>query len=62
MQNVYAKKNASMGTQVSVLPPTLYSTYINVTLQTPGDYLVLLADDTSMYAMAQKAAARYEFY
>jgi hypothetical protein len=34
----------------SVLSPTLYSIYINDAPQTPGVYLGLFTDDTSMYA------------
>jgi hypothetical protein len=34
----------------SILAPTLYSLYINDTLQTPGVQLVLFADDTYVYA------------
>jgi hypothetical protein len=40
--------------QGSVLSPTLYSTYINDTPQTPGFYLGLLAVDTCIYATDRK--------
>jgi hypothetical protein len=40
--------------QGSVLPPTLYSLYINDTPQTPGVYLGLLADGTCIYATDRK--------
>jgi hypothetical protein len=40
--------------QGSVLSPTLYSLYINHTLQTPGVYLALFVDDTCLYSTDRK--------
>jgi hypothetical protein len=40
--------------QGSVLAPTLYSSYINDTPQTPGVQLALFADDTYIYATERK--------
>jgi hypothetical protein len=42
--------------QVSVFSPTLYRMYTNDTLQTPGVYLALFANDTCtcMYAVSRK--------
>jgi hypothetical protein len=40
--------------QGSVLSPTLCNLYINDALQTPGVYLALFADDTSLYATQRK--------
>jgi hypothetical protein len=37
-----------------VLSPTLYNIYITDTLQTPGVYLALFADDTHLYATESK--------
>jgi hypothetical protein len=42
--------------QASVLSPTLYSLYINDTLQTPGVYLGLFADHTCIYATNRKGS------
>jgi hypothetical protein len=42
------------------MSPTLYSIYVNIYInyepQTPGVYLGLLADDTSVYATERKAS------
>jgi hypothetical protein len=38
----------------SALPPTLYNTCMNDASQTPGVYLALFADDTSLYATDRK--------
>jgi hypothetical protein len=40
--------------QGSVLSPTLYNMYINDAPQTPGVYLTLFTDDTSLYATDRK--------
>jgi hypothetical protein len=40
--------------QGSVLSPTLYSLYVNDVPKTPGVYLALFADDTSLYATDHK--------
>jgi hypothetical protein len=40
--------------QGSVLSFTLYNIYINDTLQTPGVYLALFADDTCLYSTERK--------
>jgi hypothetical protein len=40
--------------QGSILPPTLCSTYINYTPQTPGVYLAFFVDDTCIYATDYK--------
>jgi hypothetical protein len=40
---------ATMVSQGSILPPILYSLYINDALAAPGTYLVLFPDDTCIY-------------